>query len=62
MEDQHHPNDNGNAEEGGDNVPIQQRHRAIKSLEDYVQRFGLPHANGGYGEVMHQLTSCVVCA
>ncbi len=47
MDDQHHPNDDGNGEEGGDDVPIHRRLLAIESLEDYVQRFGLPHANGG---------------
>jgi hypothetical protein len=59
MDDEHHhPNDNGNnGEERMDPVPNQRRLLAIESLEDYVQRFGLPRANnGGIGKVMHQLT------
>lgn len=54
MDDQH-LNDDGEGEEGVGNVPIHQPLLAIESLEDYVNRFGLPHANGG--KVKHRLTS-----
>ena len=48
MDDEHHhPNDDGNGEERMDPVPIQRQLLAIESLEDYVQRFGLPRANDG---------------
>lgn len=40
-------NDDGEGEEGVGNIPIHQPLLAIESLEDYVNRFGLPHGNSG---------------
>ena len=45
MDDQHHLNDDGGerGEDGLEQRPL----LAIESLDDYVNRFGLPHAPGG---------------
>jgi hypothetical protein len=45
MDDQHHLNDDGG--ERGEGGLEQRPLLAIESLDDYVNRFGLPHAHGG---------------
>lgn len=57
MDDQHHLNDDGG--ERGEGGLEQRPLLAIESLDDYVNRFGLPHANGGKLILIHQNMPCI---